>query len=169
MAAKAERRRFSRYDGGMHEFNARVIWEGNRGDGTSSYATYGRQYRTVIEGKPDLHGSAAPEFRGEAERHNPEDLFLAAVSACHMLTYLALCARQRISVLTYEDHATGNLVLESNGGGRFESITLHPAVTIAAGADVAKATALHEKAHELCFIANSSSAPIHHKPTIVVE
>lgn len=152
----------------MHEFKARVIWEGNQGEGTSSYAAYGRQYRTVIDGKPDLAGSAAPEFRGEAEKHNPEDLFLAAISACHMLTYLALCSKYRISVVKYEDQAVGNLLLDAGGGGRFEEITLHPAVTIAAGGDVAKAVQLHERAHALCFIANSCSVPIRHEPAVTV-
>jgi organic hydroperoxide reductase OsmC/OhrA len=156
----------------MHEFKARLIWEGNLGEGTSSYAKYGRQYRTVIEGKPDLQGSAAPAFRGEAEKHNPEDLFLAAIASCHMLTYLALCARHRINVLTYEDNASGTLSLDAKGGGRFEVVVLHPAVTIAPGVDVAgdvaKATELHHKAHELCFIASSCSVPIRHEPAIEV-
>src|SRR2546423_13826445 len=89
----------SLYDAPMHTYNARIVWDGNLGDGTSTYAGYGRQYRTVINGKPDLAGSADPSFRGEREKHNPEDLFLASISACHMLTYLALCARQGVVVV----------------------------------------------------------------------
>ncbi|MEO8379120.1 MAG: OsmC family protein [Acidobacteriota bacterium] len=153
----------------MHEFNARIIWDGNLGDGTSSYAKYGRQYRTRIEGKPDLHGSAAPEFRGEAAKHNPEDLFVTAIAACHMLSYLALCAKSRISVLKYEDQASGTMSLDAKGGGRFEEVVLRPAVTIAAGGNVDKAIELHHKAHELCFIANSCSVPIRHEATVQIE
>lgn len=146
-----------------HTYNTQLIWDGNLGDGTSTYAGYGRQYRIVIQGKPELHGSADPMFRGEADTHNPEDLFLAAVSSCHMLTYLALCARNAIRVVDYRDDATGDLVLDAAGGGRFEEIVLHPIVTLADAADADRAMALHEKAHALCFIANSCSVPIRHE------
>lgn len=152
----------------MHEFNARVIWDGNLGHGTSSYAKYGRQYRTLIAGKPELEGSAAAEFRGDAAKHNPEDLFLASISTCHMLTYLALCARNGISVVAYEDNAVGKMSVDARGGGRFEEVTLRPAVTIAPGGEAAHAAQLHETAHELCFIANSCSVPIRHEATLQV-
>lgn len=149
-----------------HTYKTQLIWDGNLGDGTSTYAGYGRQYRILIDGKPELHGSADPMFRGDADRHNPEDLFLAAVSSCHMLSYLALCARSRINVVDYRDDATGDLVLDASGGGRFEEIRLHPVVTIADAADADQAMALHERAHALCFIANSCSVPIRHEAEI---
>ena len=151
-----------------HDYRSHIVWDGNLGDGTASYATYGRQYRVVVGGKPDLNGSANPAFRGEAGKHDPEDLFLAAIAACHMLSYLALCAREGIRVVAYEDDASGTLVLDASGGGRFEQVTLRPAVTIADG-DPERAAQLHDKAHQLCFIANSCSVPIHHQPTIHVE
>jgi organic hydroperoxide reductase OsmC/OhrA len=147
----------------MHTYNARIVWDGNLGDGTSSYAGYGRQYRTVIDGKPDLAGSADPSFRGEREKHNPEDLFLASISACHMLTYLALCARQGTVVVAYEDTASGTMSNE-----RFEEVILRPRVTITDAARADEATKLHERAHALCFIANSCSVPIHVQPVIEV-
>ena len=81
-----------------HEHAARLIWDGNTGGGTAGYAGYSRRYRVLVPGKPVLQGTADPVFRGEADRHNPEDLFLAAISACHMLSYLALCARQGVRV-----------------------------------------------------------------------
>src|SRR6185295_1170294 len=93
--------------------------EGNHGDGTTNYTTYGRQYRVSIDGKPELTGSADPTFRGDAALHNPEDLFLIAISSCHMLSYLALCARARINVTAYRDDATGTMELDRRGGGRF--------------------------------------------------
>lgn len=145
-----------------HTYKSHLIWDGNLGDGTSTYEGYGRQHHIVIDGKPDLRATADPAFRGDAATHNPEDLFLAAVSSCHMLSYLALCARSRINVLDYRDEATGELVLDKRGGGKFEEIHLHPIVTIADASQKEKALALHEKAHELCFIANSCSVPIHH-------
>lgn len=154
---------------GKHRFEARLIWEGNRGEGTADYRGYGRQYRVLIDGKPDLTASAAPEFRGDAALHNPEDLFLAAISACHMLTYLAVCALAGIRVVSYEDSVNATMSVDRDGGGRFDEVTLHPVVTIAAGSDEARASALHAKAHEQCFIANSCSVPIRHEPTVKVE
>lgn len=149
-----------------HTYKTSLIWDGNLGAGTSTYAGYGRGHRIFIDGKPELRGSADPMFRGEADAHNPEDLFLAAVSSCHMLSYLALCARNSINVLDYRDEATGDLVLDARGGGKFEEIVLRPIVTIANAADQDRAMELHDKAHELCFIANSSSVPIHHRAEI---
>ena len=149
-----------------HTYKSQLIWDGNLGDGTSTYAGYGRQHRILVDGKPELRGSADPMFKGTADAHNPEDLFLAAVSSCHMLSYLALCARASINVLDYRDEAAGDLVLDARGGGKFEEIRLHPIVTIANADDKDRALALHEKAHELCFIANSCSVPIHHHAEI---
>ena len=149
-----------------HHYSSHLVWDGNLGDGTSSYASYGRQYRVLVEGKAELRGSANPMFRGDAGLHDPEDFFLASISSCHMLSYLALCAREKISVVAYEDAAEGTLFLEG-GGGRFTEVVLHPQVTIASG-DVERAHALHEKAHELCFIASSCSVPIRHEATVTV-
>ena len=152
-----------------HAYSAHIIWDGNNGDGTSSYTSYGRQYRVAIAGKPDLDASADPMFRGEREKHNPEDLFVASISACHMLTYLALCARKGIRVVAYEDDALGTMSLDSRGGGRFEKVTLHPRVSIADAKDIETAKALHRTAHEQCFIANSCSVPIANEPTVQVS
>lgn len=149
-----------------HRYDSHLIWDGNTGDGTATYQGYGRNYRVLVDGKAELHGSANPMFRGDAGVHDPEDLFLASISSCHMLSYLALCAREKISVVAYEDHAEGTLMLEG-GGGRFTEVVLHPKVTIASG-DAERAAALHERAHELCFIAASCSVPIRHEATIEV-
>jgi len=154
---------------GEHIYAARLIWDGNTGAGTTDYASYGRQYRGLIEGKPDLPGSADPIFRGEAARHNPEDLFLISISSCHLLTYLALCARKGVRVLSYQDDAVGRMVFTPDGGGRFEEITLRPDVVVADAGSVAEAIRLHESAHELCFIARSCSVPIRHEATVRAE
>lgn len=149
-----------------HAYAAGVVWDGNTGEGTASYGSYSRLYRVRTDGKPDLPGSADPAFRGDADRHNPEELFLAALSACHMLFYLSLCARGGVRVLAYEDRATGMLRVEPGGGGRFESITLHPVVRVDAASDGEFAARLHDEAHRLCFIAGSCGVPIHHRPVI---
>ena len=82
-----------------HTYQARLTWDGNLGRGTSSYASYGREHHIDVEGKAALLGSADPMFRGTADRHNPEDLFLASIAACHMLSYLALCARRGVRAM----------------------------------------------------------------------
>lgn len=145
---------------GIHDYSTRVIWDGNSGEGTSGYASYGRRYRVLVTGKHEITGSADPAFRGDADRHNPEDLFLASISACHMLFYLALCARKGVRVEAYEDDARGRLVLDASGGGRFEDVTLRPRVILADELQQAVALELHETAHRLCFIANSCGVPI---------
>ena len=151
-----------------HEYKSHLTWNGNLGEGTSTYGGYGRDYTVAISGKPDLRGSADPMFRGNPELHNPEDLFLAAISACHMLTYLALCARNGISVISYEDAATGTMTFDGQGGGRFTEVTLHPWVQIDDASKQSMAAELHSKAHELCYIAQSTSSPVHHVATVEV-
>jgi organic hydroperoxide reductase OsmC/OhrA len=151
-----------------HRYEAHLVWDGARGDGTSSYASYGRDYHVAIEGKPTLEGSADPTFRGDAAQWNPEDMFLAALSACHMLTYLALCAKHGIRVIAYEDRPTGTLRLDRKGGGRFEEIILRPRVSITDASQVDRALSLHERAHDQCFIAASCSAPLRHAAEVDV-
>ena len=151
-----------------HRYATQVVWEGNLGEGTASYDLYGRAYRVLVVGKPDLPGSADPAFRGDADRHNPEELFLAALSACHMLVYLALCARRGLQVVAYEDAATARLELDVRGGGRIVDVTLRPEVTIASGADAAMAAQLHEDARARCFLASSCAVPIRHAASVKV-
>ena len=152
-----------------HEYAARIVWDGNTGDGTATYDGYGREYRALVTGKPDLAGTADAAFRGDPHKHNPEDLFLTAISSCHLLSYLALCARRGIVVLAYEDDAWGRMVASENGGGKFEEVVLRPRVTIANEKDRATAEQMHDTAHELCYIANSCSVPIRHEATIVTR
>jgi organic hydroperoxide reductase OsmC/OhrA len=149
-----------------HEYTAELIWEGDRGTGSRDYSSYGRSFRVAIDGKPDLAGSADPAFRGEPDRHNPEELLVAAVASCHMLVYLALCSRAGIAVTGYSDTARGTLVLQPGGGGSFEQIVLEPRVTVAPEDDLGAAEALHSRAHELCFIASSCNFPIRHRAEV---
>jgi organic hydroperoxide reductase OsmC/OhrA len=148
----------------QHQYAARLIWTGGERGPTRSYESYSRSFRVEIEGKPPLEGSSDPTFRGDPGRHNPEDLLLAALAACHMLSYLADCARAGIEVIAYEDQASGLMALK-DGKMRFVEVTLAPRVTIGAG-DVKRARDLHAKAHEECFIANSVNFPILNLPTV---
>jgi organic hydroperoxide reductase OsmC/OhrA len=151
-----------------HHYSAELVWTGNHGDGTADYERYGRDYAVRMVGKPELPGSADPVFRGDATRHNPEDLLLAAVTSCHMLSYLALCARSRICVLAYSDRAEAVMETTPDGGGRFTSATLHPRVVVRDAAQRERALALHDKAHAHCFIASSCNFPIRHLATVDV-
>ena len=137
---------------GTHFYESLIVWDGNN---TTDYTTYTRQHRWRIEGKPEVTLTADPAFRGDASKHNPEELLVAALSSCHMLSYLALCAKYRINVLSYEDEATGKMVEDGKGGGRFELVVLRPRVKIADASQLERAEQLHHRAHELCFIANS--------------
>jgi organic hydroperoxide reductase OsmC/OhrA len=150
----------------QHAYKTLLLWEGNLGEGTSTYQGYSRRWKIQIDGKADLQGSADPGFRGEADKHNPEDLLVASLSSCHMLTYLALCAQNRISVVSYRDEATGVMKTTADGGGRFESVTLHPKVEISDTSMLDRAMQLHEKAHSLCFVASSVNFPVHHDAAV---
>jgi organic hydroperoxide reductase OsmC/OhrA len=146
-----------------HHYETHIHWDGNRGSGTATYADYGREHHASTAGKPEVLLSADPTFRGDAERHNPEDLLLIAIASCHMLSYLALCARRGIEVVAYEDRATATMELDKRGGGRFTEAVLHPVVTIKRAEQIERATALDDEAHDLCFIASSCNFPIRHE------
>ena len=152
-----------------HVYRTNLVWTGNLGSGTSTYTGYSRAHEISIEGKPVIVGSSDPHFRGDASRYNPEDLLLAALSACHMLYYLHLCADAGIVVSDYRDAATGRMIETPDGGGHFTEVTLHPRVVISRESDVEKAEALHHQAHELCFIANSVNFPVRAEATAIVE
>ncbi len=152
----------------QHTYATRTEWTGNQGRGTADYRAYSRQHVISAPGKPDVPGSSDPAFRGDASRWNPEDLLVASLSSCHMLWYLHLCAQAQIVVLAYRDDALGTMVEEADGGGRFSGAVLRPVATLAACADAARATALHEEAHRLCFIANSVNFPVAIEPTVLV-
>ncbi|OHC63249.1 MAG: peroxiredoxin [Rhodocyclales bacterium GWA2_65_19] len=152
----------------QHTYATRTEWTGNLGEGTSHYRAYARDHVLSAAGRPDLPGSSDPAFRGDASRWNPEDLLVASLSSCHMLWYLHLCAQAKITVVAYRDEAQGTMLETADGGGRFAQAVLRPMATLAAGSDAARATALHEEAHRLCFIANSVNFPVSIEPTVIV-
>ncbi|WP_263377331.1 OsmC family protein [Granulicella paludicola] len=149
-----------------HQYNTSIEWTGNRGKGTSGYRLYERSYDLGSGGKPMLQGSADATFRGDASKWNPEDMLLAALSSCHMLSYLHCCADAGISVISYTDAAGGTMELASDGSGHFTQVVLHPQVTITRASSIALAQELHHKAHELCFIANSVNFPVRCEATV---
>ena len=152
-----------------HHYQATIQWTGNKGTGTDHYKNYERDHHIAIEGKPILLGSSDPAFRGDPIKHNPEDLFLSSLASCHMLWYLHFCSTHQIIVVEYWDNATGIMQEETSGKGYFTAVTLHPKVIVTNTSMVEQALALHQKANEYCFIANSVNFPIHHKPEIIVQ
>ena len=151
-----------------HHYELELTWTGNTGVGTSGYRSYRRDHEITAE-PGVLPGTADPFFRGVPDRWNPEQLFVASLAQCHLLTYLWLCVREHVVVTGYTDSPTGLMVEEADGSGRFAHVTLRPRVTIAAGSDPAVALALHDQVGDYCFIARSVSIPVHHEPTVVVE
>jgi organic hydroperoxide reductase OsmC/OhrA len=152
----------------QHRYRVDVDWTGNLGSGTQSYRGYERSHEIRVPGKPALAGSSDAAFRGDASRHNPEDLLVAALSSCHMLAYLHLAATAKVVVTAYSDAAEGMMETDADGG-RFVEVVLRPTVTISATSDATKAAALHADAHHACFIASSVNFPVHCEPRIVVE
>lgn len=146
----------------LHEYRARIAWQGAGAEGTRTYTGYDRAWRAEFDGKPALHGSADAAFRGDPTAWNPEDCLLAAVSACHMLFFLALCARAGVRVLAYRDEARAALALATDGGGALRDVALNVRARLAADADEATARQLFARAGALCFIARSLATPVEH-------
>ncbi|MGA1983579.1 MAG: OsmC family protein [Acidobacteriaceae bacterium] len=143
-----------------------VTWTGNTGTGTSGYRDYARAHEISAEGKPNISASSDPVFRGDRTRWNPEELLVAALSGCHQLSYLHLCADAGIVVVAYVDHAEGVMVETPDGSAQFARVVLRPKVTVAAGSDVAKARELHHEAHAKCFIARSVNFRVENEPEV---
>ena len=145
----------------QHTYQTTVEWVGNLGAGTSSYIEYERDFIASALNKPNILGSADPAFRGDKTRWNPEDMLLASISACHKLWYLHFCAVNNIIVQEYRDEAIAIMDEgSSEHAGHFISATLKPRVIISSESDAVKALALHENAHQACFIANSLNFPV---------
>jgi organic hydroperoxide reductase OsmC/OhrA len=152
-----------------HRYAVSVKWTGNKGTGTSGYKAYERAHEISAGAqKPVIPGSSDPAFRGDPARWNPEELLVASLSACHKLWYLHLCANAGIVVTAYIDHPEGVMEELPDGAGQFQRVVLRPEVTLAPGADLAKAHQLHEAAHAKCFIARSVNFPVEQEAKIVV-
>ena len=120
-------------------------------------------------GKPVIPASSDAVFRGDATRYNPEDLLVASLSACHMLTYLHLCADAGVVVISYVDNATGAMVETKETGGHFTEVVRRPRVAIDVSSSHVTAGQLHQRAHALCFVANSVNFPVRCEPTSVTQ
>lgn len=140
----------------MSEHHASIVWKRTSADFT--YDSYNRAHEVRFKnGAIILPASSAPAFRGDADRVDPEEAFVASLSNCHMLTFLAICARKRITVDAYEDDAVGYLEKNESGKLAITRVTLTPRVRFAPGTEMNEKILadIHHKSHEECFIANS--------------
>lgn len=147
----------------IHSYKTCINWTGNTGTGTSAYRAYERSHELSVENKTAIHLSSDPSFLGDRAKYNPEELFLASLSSCHMLWYLHLCAEAGIVVAYYKDEAMGEME-ENENGGRFISVILNPRVVITDPEKIEEANHLHLEANRKCFIANSCNFQVKHAP-----
>lgn len=154
----------------QHEYQVQVEWTGNTGEGTKDYRSYSRNHEIKANGKSAaIAGSSDPKFRGDGTRYNPEELFVSALSTCHMLWMLHLCADAGIKVSAYSDEASGMMIEHEDGSGEFIDVVLRPRMIIDDVSKMLDAMELHEKAHDLCFIARSVKCRVRHEPVVAVE
>lgn len=151
-----------------HRYALTVRWTGNRGEGTASYRGYSRDHDIEIPGLPVLQGSADPTFHGDRDRYNPEQLLLAALAQCHMLSFLHVAVKHGVVVTGYEDRAAGLMRTNRDGSGQFESVTLSPRVSVTDQAAADLMETLHAEANKVCFIARSVNFPVLHHPSTTV-
>ncbi|MDQ6699003.1 MAG: OsmC family protein [Acidobacteriota bacterium] len=150
-------------------FEIQTQWTGNLGSGTRDYRAYSRNHEVSAAKKhAPILGSSDPAFRGDGSRYNPEELLGASLSTCHMLWILHLCADAGIEIVEYRDSATGTMSHHEDGSGEFTNVTLRPRMAITDGARLQEATALHSKAHAMCFIARSVNFPVMHEPVVTM-
>ncbi len=153
----------------QHHYNVRLTWTGSKGVGTATYESYGREYRVDAERKTTIAGSADPAYRGDPTLWNPEELFVAALSACHQLWYLHLCAVAGVRVLAYDDRVESTMIVHGDGSGEFVSVVLHPSALISADSPRERALAIHDEAERMCYLARSVKFPVTHEPSVSVD
>ena len=149
-----------------HSYQSQLSWHGSTGAG---YDSYDRAHRVVVPpADGELQLSSDPAFRGNERLLNPEQLPLASASSCQLLSFLAIAARSRIDVVTYDDSAEA-VMPEDQKPMRITRIVLRPRIVVAAGADLDRVRRLVDKAHDACFIANTLTAEIVIEPTVATE
>ncbi|OJT94975.1 MAG: hypothetical protein BGN82_09505 [Alphaproteobacteria bacterium 65-7] len=144
----------------MTEHRIALRWTG--GGKPFTYESYPREHEIVFKnGQDRMTASAAPAYRGDGVHGDPEDLLVAALSSCYMLSFLAICSKKKITVESYQDDAVG--LLEDDGGTLWiKHVTLRPKVV--ASADAATLEQVHHLAHRACFIANSVKTQVTVEP-----
>jgi organic hydroperoxide reductase OsmC/OhrA len=153
----------------QHTFEASLTWEKKQLTPDNTTKISSKSHIVHIVGKPELAISAAKAFKGDPNLYNPEDLLLSSLVSCHMMSYLYVCEKYQIEILSYTDHAQAVLETYADGSGKIIEVTLHPEVVLKEGSPVQQAVALHEEAHKLCFIANSCNFPVRWQANCSIE
>lgn len=143
------------------EFHAKIQW--NRTTESFDYKDFNRSHEITFTNGISVPASSAVEYLGAADRLNPEEVLVASLSSCHMLTFLAIAAKSRLIVDSYVDQAFGVLTKrEADGKMWVSQVTLVPKIVWAKNTEPNKERLieLHRKAHENCFIANSVKSKV---------
>jgi organic hydroperoxide reductase OsmC/OhrA len=147
----------------MSEHTITLNWKRTTPD--FNYKTYERTHTINFSGGSHIQVTAAPEYLGDPKITNPEELLVAALSSCHMLTFLALAAYKGLIIDNYNDEAIG--VVGKNAAGKMAvtQVTLRPKITFSGNQPDAQVLhEIHEKAHVNCFIANSVNTEVKVEP-----
>ena len=143
----------------MSHHLAHVRW--SRGDHPFTYDEYCRDHVWSFDSGITVAASASPVYLGGEHAVDPEEAFVASVSSCHMLTFLAIAARKRLVIDAYADRAVGELAENSSGRLAVTRIVLSPVIGWAGDVpDDDVLARMHELAHQECFIANSVTTEI---------
>lgn len=149
-----------------HRFACHTVWRGEMAEPVDP-KSWRRDHVVEMAGKPPLEGSSSSAFFGDDAKHNPEDLLVAALSSCHMLSFLSASARARLRIVAYEDRAEA--VLSQQGANfRFTEAKLRPRITVAREEDLPKAREMNELARKICFVANAVNFPVRDEPEFLV-
>ena len=147
----------------MSEYRATIVW--NRQGTEFAYKEYNRDHVWKFEGGSEVRASAAPKYLGNDALVDPEQAFVASLSSCHMLTFLALAARDGFIVDNYEDPAVGFMERNEKKRIAITRVVLRPKITWGSEPpDQEKLDELHHQAHEHCFIASSVTTKIEVAP-----
>jgi organic hydroperoxide reductase OsmC/OhrA len=146
----------------MSEYRATLNWKRSSADFT--YDSYNRDHTIAVGSGASWSASSAPEYKGDATKVNPEESLVAAMSSCHMLTFLAIAAKKRYVVDSYDDEASCVLGKDSEGGLSVTEATLRPRVVFGTSErgtpNAEELEKLHESAHKNCFVARSVKTKI---------
>ena len=151
----------------MTKHSARIVW--NRTTENFDYEGYNRDHEWQFEGGIVINASAAPKYKGNPDLVDPEEAFVASLSSCHMLTFLAVASLKKIVINSYEDLAEGVLEKSESGKLCMTKVVLRPVVKVGEGVEVQEEVfqEMHDKAHRECFIANSVTTQIIVEPKLV--
>lgn len=150
----------------QHQFRITTQWTGNLGTGTSAYTAYSRNHELTAPGKARRIEGSSAVARGDPSRYNPEELLIGALSACHMMWVLHLCADAGIAITEYSDEATGEMAVHPDGSCEFTRVLLNPRMIITDESRVEEAKSMHDRAHKVCCLARSMNFPVEHHAVV---